>query len=204
MTKRLISALLIAIVTFGASAKFRWGPTVGVNFSDYHCSQQLMRTDLGTGFQAGLMGEVMIPGIGFGFDFGLRYQMRGGKMHFEQQPIWAVTGIGCTDLKMHTVQVPINIRFKWTRMEGLENYIAPFIYVGPQFNFNVANTHCPAIHRNGMAVGIQVGVGVELWKKVQISGGYVWDVTEDMRTIKLDDYTAKIQGGFIDIAYLFK
>lgn len=203
LMKKILLIFVTLTVALTASAKFRWGPTAGVNFSDYHWNQQLIKTDILPGFQAGVIGEVMIPGIGFGFDFGLRYQMRGGRVHFEDQPIWSTSGIGSTNLWLHTIQVPVNLRFKWTRMEGLENYIAPFAYVGPQFNFNVAGTNCDATKRAGAAVGIQVGLGVELWKKFQVSGGYVWDVTYDQRTLKLDNFNSKLQGGYIDFAYLF-
>ena len=58
----------MATIAFGASAKFRWGPTVGLTVSDYLWKQKLVETDQLCGFSAGAMGELMIPGIGFGID----------------------------------------------------------------------------------------------------------------------------------------
>ena len=190
-------------VALGASAKFRCGPTVGANFDTFHWKQSLIESTMLPGFSAGLQCEVMIPGIGFGIDFGLKYANRGGRCCFGDQFVWSSDGIGDTDLRFHTIQVPLNLRFKWTRMDGFENYLAPFAFAGPQFNFNVANTKCEAIRRVGAAVGLEVGLGVELFKRYQLSAGYVWDVTYDTETYKLDNFSARIEGWMIDFAVLF-
>ena len=72
----------MATVAFGASAKFRWGPTVGLTVSDFQWKQKLVQTDQLCGFSAGVMGELMIPGIGFGIDLAVKYTMRGARVHF--------------------------------------------------------------------------------------------------------------------------
>jgi len=201
--KKLLATLMVLAVAFGASAKFRWGPTVGANFPYYYWEQQLVKSTTLPGFSAGVQCELMIPGIGFGIDFGLRYVNRGGRVAFGDQYIWSSEGIGTTDLRLHTVQIPLNLRFKWTRMDGFENYLAPFAYAGPQFNFNVANTRCDAVKRASASVGLGVGVGVEIYKRFQLSGGYIWDVTYDVGTHKLDDFTARLEGWVVDFAVLF-
>ena len=35
---------------------------------------------------------------------------------------------------LHMLEIPLHLRFKWTRMNGLEDYIAPFVYGGPDFS----------------------------------------------------------------------
>ena len=190
-------------VAFGASAKFRLGPTVGANFSKLHWSQRLIGEGMIAGYSAGLQCEVMIPGIGFGIDFGLKYVNHGGRCNFGEQFVWSSDGIGNTDLRMHTIQVPFDVRFKWTRMDGFENYLAPFVYAGPQFNFNVANSHCEAVDRLGVSVGLQVGLGVELWRRFQLSAGYVWGMSDVYKTKKLDDFNCHLNGWLVDFAVLF-
>lgn len=145
----------------------------------------------------------MIPGIGFGVDFGLRYANRGGRVAFGDQYVWSSDGIGTVDLRLQTIQIPVNLRFKWTRMNGIENYVAPFVYAGPEFNFNVANTKCDAVKRAGASVGLGVGLGAELFKRYQLSGGYVWDVTYDVKTHKLDEFSARLEGWVVNFAVLF-
>lgn len=190
-------------VALGASAKFRVGPTVGVNFDRFYWNQKLISSTMLPGFSAGMQCELMIPGIGFGVDFGLKYAFRGGKCGFGEQVVWSSDGIGDADLRLHTVQIPLNLRFKWTRMDGFENYLAPFVFGGPQFNFNVAKSQCDAVKKMGAAVGLEVGLGVEIYKRYQLSGGYVWDMTDDIRSHKLDNFNAHIQGWMIDFAVLF-
>lgn len=201
--KKIIIALLLCCVSFGASAKFRWGPTVGANFSTLQWKQRLISSDMLPGFSAGVLGEVMIPGIGFGIDFALKYSMRGGKVGFGEKPIWSTDGIGNTNLYFHTLQIPLNLRFKWTRMNGVENYIAPIVFAGPLFNFNLSTSHCEAIEHPAGSVGVQVGIGAELWKRYQITAGYLWGLTYDVRTVKLDNFSARTNCWLVDFTVLF-
>lgn len=194
---------MVLAVAFGASAKFRCGPTVGVDFSRYYWTQKLFESSTRPGFSAGLECEVMIPGVGFGIDFGLKYANRGGQCNFAEQYVWSSDGIGNTNLRLHTIQVPLNLRFKYTKLNGVENIVAPFAYAGPQFNFNVAESECDAVKRAGVSVGLACGLGAEFLKKYQISGGYVWDVTYDTKTYKLDEFSARLQGWMIDLTVLF-
>jgi hypothetical protein len=145
----------------------------------------------------------MIPGIGFGVDMGLQYCNRGGKVHFDQQEIWASTGIGTTDLRCHTFQIPLNLRFKWTRLDGFERYVAPLAFAGPLFNFNLATTKCEAIEKANGSVGIQVGIGAELYRHFQITAAYMWGVSYDMRTVKLENFSTRTQSWLINACYLF-
>lgn len=201
--KKLLLTLLLLSTAVGAFAKFRVGPTIGANFSRFYWTQGLFKSSEKFGYSAGVQCEVMIPGIGFGIDFGLKYANRGGQCNFADQYIWSSDGIENTNLRLHTLQLPVNLRFKWTRMDGFENYLAPFVYAGPQFNFNLATSKCEAIKKYNAAVGLEVGLGIELWKRYQLSAGYVWDMTDDITTKKLDDFTGHLQGWMLDFTVLF-
>lgn len=203
MKRKLIALLLVFSAVFTCSAEFRWGPTAGINVSSLFWKQKLVETNQTCGFNAGVMGEIMIPGIGFGVDFGLRYSYRGAKVHFGQKEIWASSGYGTENVMFHTIQIPVNLRFKWTRMEGLEHYIAPFAYAGPLFNFNVATNDVPAIEYPTGSVGLQFGLGLELLERYQISAGYLWGLSYDCRTVKLDNFSARTQGWQVNVAVLF-
>ena len=118
MLKKIVAIFIIVICALGASAEFRWGPTVGVNISELYWKQKLVKTDMLAGPNAGIMGESMIPGIGFGVDIALKYSMHGADVNFGDQYIWSSDGYGKEKLWFHTIQIPLNIRFKWTRMNG--------------------------------------------------------------------------------------
>ena len=81
--------------------------------------------------------------------------------------------------------------------------IAPFLYGGPVFNFTLGTNNCPAIEYPTGYVALQVGGGAELFEHFQVSGGYSWGVSYQVRTIKLDNYSAQPRGGFIQLAYFF-
>lgn len=187
----------------GASAEFRWGPQAGLNISNYYWKQKLIGNHNLCGGQVGLMGEIMIPGIGFGIDIGLRYQLHGARVDFGEKPVWNSDGIENTDLYMHALQIPVNLRFKWTRMNGLEQYVAPFAYAGPVFQFNLATSKCAAVEKPAGSIGLQVGIGAEFLEHIQLSVGYLWGVSYEVRTIKLDNFSARNQGWQINVAYLF-
>ncbi len=194
---------MLCTVTFGASAAFRWGPTVGLNVSQFYWKQKLVRSDQLAGFNAGVMGELMIPGIGFGIDMALKYDMRGAKVHWDDQVVWASEGLGTQNLYFHTLSLPVNLRFKWTRMNGFENYLAPIVFVGPTFNFNLSHSKNEAIECPGASVGLQTGLGVEIFKRYQITAGYMWGLSYDFRTVQLDNFSAHASNWCVNFAALF-
>lgn len=199
--KKLLFLLLLSIISITASAEFRWGLTAGANFSNYSWRQKLIDTRMQTGFQGGVIGEVMIPGIGFGLDLGVNYTMHASKMDLGAHQIWS--GMGDIDFKMHSIDIPLHVRFKWTRMDGLEQYIAPLAFAGPVFQFHVAQTDCPAIEHPAGSVGINVGLGAEIIRRIQITGSYTFGVAYEIKTVKLDNLSARNSGWSVNIAYLF-
>lgn len=203
--KRYLLILIASLISLSAAAEFRFGPMIGVNGSSLYWKQDLVTTHYKIGGSAGIFGELMIPGIGFGVDVALRYQLNGAKVNFGERPVWsgAPDFMGNEDVWFHTIQIPLNLRFKYTRLDGLERKIAPFVFAGPVFTFNVATNDVPVIEKPGGTVDIQVGGGAELWEHLQISGGYYWGVSYQVRTIKLDNFSARPQGWFINAAWLF-
>lgn len=203
--KRILSVVILALVALTASAEFRWGPMVGVNGSSLFWKQNLVKTKPSIGGSGGILTEIMIPGIGFGIDLGLRYQLNGAKVDFGEKPVWGnpPDNMGNEQVWIHTLQIPLNLKFKWTRLDGLERIVAPFIYAGPVFTFNLAKNDVPVIETPEGTVEIQVGAGAELWEHLQISAGYYFGVSYQVRTIKLDNFSARPQGWFINAAWLF-
>lgn len=203
MTRKLTILTLLACLALSASAEFRWGPMLGVNGNKYHWKQNLAKTTAKTGFQAGVAAELMIPGIGFGIDLGCRYNMRGSHVNFGDWPVWSSDGIGNQNVWLHTIEIPLNLKFKWTRMNGFEQTLAPFVFGGPVFDITVGYNKQPALEHPGACVAMQCGAGVELFEHWQVSGGYSWGISYEIRTIKLDNYSAQPRGWFANVAYLF-
>lgn len=203
MFRKLLLLTIIITTALSASAEFRWGPTAGVNFSTLHWKQNLLTTEGKTGGQVGVAAEIMIPGLGFGLDLGLRYGLNGASENFGDFPIWNTDGIKNQNVWFHTLQLPLNLKFKWTRMNGFEQTLAPFIFGGPVFNFNIATNKQPALEHPAGTISMQCGAGVELLEHYQIAGGYSWGISYQAQAIKLKNYSAQPRGWFINLAYLF-
>ena len=201
--KRFLLSILAAVVCVAASAEFRWGPTAGVNVTSYKYSQDLFAIAPSVGGSAGVMGELMFPGIGFGIDFGLNYNLHGSKLHLGDKNVWASDGYGVEQSWLHTIEVPINLRFKYTNLNGIERKIAPFVYGGPLFSIIAGHSTLDALKYTGGSVMLQCGVGAELFEHLQISAGYYWGMTYETQTIKLEDLTSRSQGWRVNLTYLF-
>jgi len=202
--QRLIAViLLITGISFTAAAEFRWGATAGVNLTDLVFKQNLFKVDKGFGPVLGVQGEMMFPGIGFGLDVGAMYSMQGATMHLGEWPVWSVDGYGKEHSYLHTLSLPVNLRFKWTRMNGIEDYIAPFVFGGPVFNFTVVHNNMKAMEYAGGSIGVQAGLGFELYKRWQIQGSYVWGMTYALKAVKLLDYSARERYWTVRATYFF-
>lgn len=202
MLKKLIPIVVSLIIAFQASAELRWGASADVSFNNFHWKEKLLQTNMRTGGNLGITGEVMIPGIGFGVDFGLRYALQGAKVNFGEWPVWSSDGFGDQTVWVHSVQIPLHLRFKYTRLEGLEETIAPLAYVGPVASFQVSN-NCKALDNPAGTMYLDFGLGCELFERVQISGGYLWGLSYLVRTQKLENLSARADGFHINLSYFF-
>lgn len=209
--KKLLSLLLLVCVCSGvACAQFRYGPVAGVTVSNLSFKQDLFTVDQTVGFQAGIQGELMFPGIGFGIDLGLLYNQAGAFTDMGERKIWASQGFGRERVLLHEIQIPLHLRFKWTRMNGLEDKIAPFVYGGPEFRIIAAHNKIkgsldapdPYSYAGG-DLGLSVGLGVELWRHWQVSASYTWGMTYDLKTKLLDNFSARSSQWTARVAYLF-
>lgn len=189
--KKAIFILLLFLCASVAHAQFRYAPLVGYNHTNLTFNQDLVDINAVSGFRAGVLGELMFPGIGFGINVGALYSMDGARVNLGQKEVWASEGYGDCRVYLHNLELPVNLKFKWTRMRGLEDYIAPYVYGGPTFSFLLGHSRIPAIDYNILTVGLQAGIGFEIFKVWQIQGEYNWGISSALHTKKLDEYTAK-------------
>jgi hypothetical protein len=204
MKKQIFALVLMLSAVLGASAQFRWGPSVGINVTDYSFKQKLITTNSSVGANAGVMAEMMFPGIGFGLDLGLRYQLHGAKLGLGEKEIWASSGYGNDQCWLHTLQIPVNLKFKYTNLNGIESKIAPFVFGGPVFSITVGHNKLDALEYTAGTVGLQCGLGAEVFERFQISGGYYWGMTYEIRTVKLSNFSARPRGWQVNLTYFIQ
>lgn len=196
---------MILARTFTADAETRWGIVAVGNYSNLKFNQDLISVDKGFGGGAGLMGEIIIPGIGFAVDGSVIYSAFTTNVHLGERRVWSNDGFGNETLCNHTIDIPLNLKFKYTNLNGIENIIAPLAYVGPSFTVHVGDGSkgADAMSYKRIAFGIHVGAGCELFRRVQVSASYTWGITKTLSTIKLDDFEAKNKYWRLQVAYMF-
>lgn len=198
-------ALMFAVSAF-AQPERRWGVTIGGNYNEIHFKQSdIFDSDPMFGGSIGVTGDLMIPGIGFGIDGSILYTLRQGKVHFGDKHAWESQGIETQAVRLHYIDVPLNLKFRYSRLGGLESSIMPFAYVGPTFSFHVGHNDVKdALRYTAVSVLLHAGIGVELFNKVQISGGYSFSVGQNLGTKILDEHVAKHRTWFVQATYFFK
>ena len=171
---------MILARTFTADAETRWGIVAVGNYSNLKFNQDLISVDKSFGGGAGLMGEIIIPGIGFAVDGSVIYSAFTSNVHLGERPVWRNDGFGNETLCNHTIDIPLNLKFKYSNLNGIENIIAPLAYVGPSFTVHVGDGSkgADAMSYKRIAFGIHVGAGCELFRRVQVSASYTWGITK--------------------------
>lgn len=206
--KRLIirSIIILTIAIAGclsANAQFRFAAIAGPEFTNLKFKQDLVDVSQTASYQLGVQGEIIFPGLGFGIDVGLLYNQLGAKVNLGQRKVWSSLGYGNERVRLHTLQIPLHLRFKWTRLNGLEDIIAPFVYGGPDFNILVGHGKCDAFKYAGGDLSVTAGGGVELFKRWQVSFSYSWGMTYALKTKLLDNYSARSRYYAVRLAYFF-
>ena len=202
----LITIALLSALSSVAQPVRRWGITVGGNYNEIHFKQSdLFESDRMFGPSIGVTGDMMIPGVGFGIDASIFYTMRQGRLHLGDRRVWESLGLGNEVARQHYIDVPLNLKFRYSRLGGLESTLMPFIYAGPTFSFLVGHNKVgDALKYTGVNVLLHAGIGVELFNKVQVSGGYSFSVGQNLGTKLLDDNVAKHRTWFVQATYFFK
>ncbi|MBQ0120825.1 MAG: PorT family protein [Bacteroidales bacterium] len=206
------SSIAILVIAFIATAlqaqaqtQTRWGVTAGLNYNEIHFKQtDILTVTKGFGPQVGVTGEMNIPGVGFSVDASLLYAMRSGKINYGEREVWKSQGLGNETCMMHSIDVPLNLKFKYRKLDGLENTIMPMVMAGPTFSFLVAKNLNQVNQYRPVSVLLHMGVGAELFKKVQVSVNYNFNVGETLRTRVLDENNAKNRCWTVSATYFIK
>lgn len=201
---RIFIALIVAACSaIGAQAQFRYGPILGASLTDLSFKQDIVTVKQAPGMQVGVQTEMMFPGIGFGIDFGLLYNMGGAKVNLGERLMWSSQGYGNERITLHEIVLPFHLRFKFSRLGGVEDIIAPFLYIGPDFRIQAAHSKCDAMKFSGGDVAFSFGAGVELFHNWQLSGQYTFGATYALKATQLTNYSARGKQWTLRLAYLF-
>ncbi len=208
--KKNILAIVIAIVamigSFVANAETRWGITAGANFNKIHFKQSdIFKSDYAPGGNLGVTGELMMPGIGFGVDASVLYSMRNGKLHMGDKKVFSAVGLGTENVSLHYIDIPLNLKFRYHNLDGFENTLMPMAFVGPTISVLAGHNKVKdQLSYNKMSVSMQMGIGCELFNKVQVKMGYQFGIGETLHTKLLDEHSAKNRTWFMIFTYFIR
>ena len=206
MKRRIVIAAVAVLAALGsltANAEFRWNVTAGPTMNTLKFKQDLVEVTNTVGYTGGINGEMMFPGIGFGLDFGLLYNQMGAKVNLGQRKIWSSLGFGNEQVYIHRITIPLHLRFKDTRLNGLEDKSASLVFGGPEFSIQVAHNCGDAFKFSGGDLGLTCGGGMELFRRWQLTVQYTWGMTYALKTKLLDNFSAQSRQWTVRAAYFF-
>lgn len=204
--KKILSIVMLCMVVLGAStvsAQSRWGAVLGMDYTNLKFDQKLFSVEQQPGVTLGVTGELMVPGIGFGFDASFLYTQRGAKINLGERYIWAEQGYGNERCLLHYIEIPIHLKFKFKNLGGFEHTLMPILFAGPEFSFLMGHSNIDALKYPGGEFGLNVGVGAEILKKVQVNASYCWGLSYALKTKLLDDFIAKNRTWKVSCTYFF-
>lgn len=206
MAKKIFSLIVAALLlgaSFTAEARMRWGATIGPTLNNLSFKQDLVTVKSTMGLEVGAMGEVIFPGIGIGLDLGLVYNMQGASVNLGERLVWSSLGYGKENVTIHNLRIPLHVKLKYTRLNGLEDTFAPMVFGGPEFDIQVAHGKCDAFKYSGGDLGLTAGLGAELFKRWQITASYTWGMTYVLKTKLLDEFSARSRQWKVRLTYFF-
>lgn len=166
-------AVVVAVLAMAvpANAGFRIGPRVGVAVSDLHFNDDLFKKENRTGFTGGLQAEVTLP-LGICFDASVMYVRRSIEAVDEKDNSLTVNA------SRDYIDVPIN--FKWKLgLPIVGKIISPYLLTGPDFAFLTSKRAISEAWKNHKVdVAWNFGVGVELFKHLQVGASYGLGMTK--------------------------
>lgn len=202
----LASSAMVLLASVGASAETSWGPTAGVNYNEIHFKQSdIFKSDRQFGGQLGVTGEIMVPGIGFGFDGSLLYSMQRGKLHLGDKKVWSSLGVGTETATLHYIDIPLNLKFRYHNLNGIENTVQPQVFIGPTIQCLAGHSNvADQLSYTTVTVSLHFGIGCLLFNKLELKAGYQFAVADQLRTNLLDEHYAKNRTWFLNATYYLK
>lgn len=191
--KKLI-CIVLAVVALAAApaanAQLRFGAKLGANFSNL-CWDDAKNFDFKgtslTNFTGGVTAEWIFI-AGFGIDASVMYTAKGTKYEVGDNIMGEAfeslfgTKEAVTNT-IHYIEVPVNLKYK-LKIPVVEDIVIPFVYAGPSFAFKVGESikglgetvkNADQIIKNkNFDVAINVGIGAEIIKHVNLAVQYGW------------------------------
>ena len=209
--KRILGIVMIAVAMLAApmaQAELRLGVKAGANISNFTTPDQT-KLDFSNASLANFTGGLTVEWLflgGLGVDASVMYTAKGTEYKvgddFFSEAYETLAGTS-TMMKatVHYIEVPINLKYK-LKIKGIEDVVAPFIYAGPSFAFKVGQDikfgndlfNDTKIEFNNVDVALNVGLGVEVFKHLNVAAQYGWGLGKVVDMPDMEVLGQKIEG----------
>lgn len=203
--KKIMLALMVAIVGISsANAQFRFGIKAGMNINKIHFSDvnKNLQPDNSCGWNVGVMAEFTVPIVGLCFDASLLYSRMNNAISDDVEG--AAKDVTDSDMTYgkNFLEIPINIKYKF-QIPVVASIIKPYLFTGPSFAFKLDKS----IMDKTFQAAWNVGVGLELFRHLQIAGSYGFGMNNVAKEVfneaNVETLKAKNNYWTISAAYLF-
>lgn len=166
----LLSVVIMMACAMPAAAQFKFGVKGGANFANLELAG--WKSKNATGWYVGPTAELMLPVVGLGVEGSLLYSRVNTDFYIDN---------GYDNEHVDYLTLPINLKFKINLP-----VVKPFLFGGPEFSVRVGDSFGDTFEALGDAVRgsefrINLGAGVELFNKLQVTAGYNWGMTDTFK-----------------------
>ena len=185
----IITLAILMIPVISLQAGIRIGVKAGVNVAKASFDTKTLDPSNYTGFQVGPIIE--LSALGLGFDAAVLYNQRGFK-----STVTDGTVTNEIEQKVNSVDIPVNLKFKFSLVSILGAYVSAGPYVSFKLNGNDATSIIGHDFKadwksNNFGAGLNFGFGVELIKHLQIGANYQLGLTDDYSNFNVLDSAGK-------------
>jgi len=191
--KKMVVVLLMATVSFAATAQSDLGIYLGANFANVNMQSPELSTDTRSGFQGGMYFRAGDFVYG---QAGLEYQMM--KVHFSDNE--AIDGMGQDDVRFQKLDLPLYIGLNLVPV--VDNLVNVRVYAGPTFAYifdvPVNELEFTASDISKVRVDGSIGAGVDILM-FSLDVGYDFGVNE----LFTDEFSGKSHYAFVNAGISF-
>jgi hypothetical protein len=201
-------AFLCLFASMPAAAQFNFGIKGGVNLSErptLNIEEFKSNIKGSTGWYVGPTAKFIIPVVGLGFEANVLYSQT--NIEIEGQ-----------NMQTQSIDVPLYLRYELS-LPVVNNYIEPFIAVGPQFGWNIGEKSITLENIADLAsceynikdsnISLNFGLGFILFNHLQIHGNYnlalgkTADITGTVLNLRKEITEVKTNTWQVSLAYIF-
>ena len=201
--KKIIILFLVTIMTAGvADAQFRFGVKAGLNVNELHLNKDLVKSENGVGWTAGVMTQFLIPGVGFGFDLSVMYaKLNANISDYVEGGSTVMENVD--NQPRNFLQIPINLKYR-IGLPIVGSIISPYIFTGPSLSFQLDKNIEENFKTKTCQAAWNVGVGLELLRHLQVGASYGFGMNNIAnKWLNNPDINVKNNYWTVTAAYLF-